>query len=204
MGVRTVMIAVVAVASSLMLLASSPAFAGTRTNNVFDAGFIPLHVIKMGQGSKVQWYFDSENQQEHVVSSFFFASPNQGPATLFTQQFTGAGTYIIADTPSGDMMQVQVRAVATPASGACDTTFTVQGGVPVEHGKALIYTYGVMVPGGSWQDVARDTPDLTASYSPGAGCSAGTYKFRVRTELARHPGQHSDYSRVVLVSVAAP
>jgi hypothetical protein len=190
------------VAGSILLLAATSALASSGIV-VYDSGFTQSDVTHR-QSAKVAWYVDAVDAQDHVVSAFFFTSPSLPPDTFFSERFNGSGDFVITDSPSGDTMTVHVRPVLSPLSGACGTTFTVRGGTVGPHGgQIFVYTYQVQSPGNGWLTLDKNTTAMTIPYSPGTGCTPGTYKFRVRSALPMNHPLHSDWSRHVEVTVSA-
>jgi hypothetical protein len=70
----------------------------------------------------------------------------------------------------------------------------VQGGVKAQNGtQSFVHTYQVLTPGGTWQAIGKkNTNKLALTYTPGAGCAQGIYKFRVRSALPTDHSQRSD------------
>jgi hypothetical protein len=183
----------------ILVLVATKALGATATW-VFDTGFSRDAVTKH-EGSKVWWSTYAGNVDHHVLSSFFFTSDPLPPNTFYNDRFNGAGDFTITDQPSGDTMVVHIPMAVSPSSGTCDTTFTLQGGAAGD-GQSFVYTYQVKAPAGDWQVLKRNTPKLSISYTPGAGCTPGTYSFRSRSALPDDPSQRSDWSRRVDVVIS--
>jgi hypothetical protein len=179
-----------------LILSAGPALAGPRVVSVSDLGFSDAQV-RIGQGRTVQWNVDPSDSESHTIQDLSgmeilgTGSPVP-PGGSYSFAFVAAGKYPVGDSPSGDIMSVNVGLTATQVSG---DTYSIQWATNIV--PSCFFRVRFRPPGGEWQQLIRHTQVGSTEWSPSNG--SGTYAFESR--LIRGGFGKSGWSNPLEISV---
>jgi plastocyanin len=178
-----------AAVSYASILRSSPAAAGTPSNDFYDLydfycdpahhdlftvtarddnTFAPKGVV-LTPGDRVRWNAPGSNQQIHTVTDTTGMNLYNGflpPGTSFTFQFKAAGQYAYKSTRQNDPGMtgtVTVRPVVQPVAGTSGTRFTLAWACSTAP-AGFVYDVQLKRPSGSWQTFAQGTTERLMSF----------------------------------------